>query len=124
VTIGHWLGANGARSNVIFQPVMKHYRIGNMDEIVEPQDPDNLARAYLKQLRQQPRSVVVNQSPGLQAWRELEERLMLGQAPNEPNEANRPAQLRLPTPSRTPTIQDAKKAQSIWNRPISDFWRK
>ena len=95
-----------------------------MDDITNPHQADNIARAYLRQLRQHRRITGKGQNPGLQAWRELEERLMLGQAPNEPNEANRPTELKLPTPSRTTTtIQKTKKAQSIWKRPISELWR-
>jgi hypothetical protein len=93
-----------------------------MDELANPHQADNIARAYLKQLRQQ-RGVTgeKGQNPGVQAWRELEERLMLGPVPNEPNEPN---EVKLPTPSRTSTIRTAKKAQSIWKRPISDLWRR
>lgn len=90
-----------------------------MDKPANPHQADNIARAYLKQLRQQ-RSVTgqKGQNPGLQAWRELEERLMLGSVPNEPSE------VKLPTPSQTSTIKKAQKAQSIWKRPISELWRR
>ena len=90
-----------------------------MDELANPHQADNIARAYLKQLRQQ-RGVTgeKGQNPGVQAWRELEERLMLGPVPNEPKE------VQLPTPSRTSTIKKAKEAQSIWKRPISELWRR
>jgi len=95
-----------------------------MDDIVDPHQADNLARAYLKQLRRQGAGTGMKTQPlGLQAWREVEERLMLGEAPNEPNEANRPTELNLPMLSRTPTIKKAKKVQSIWKRPISELWR-
>jgi len=93
-----------------------------MDDIANPHQADKVARAYLKQLRQQ-RAGIGEKSlnPGLQAWQELEERLMLGAVPNEPNEPN---EVKLPTPSRTSTIKKAKEAQSIWKRPISEFWRR
>lgn len=116
---------NGAMSEVPYLLAVNHQKIAGMDDVTDSRQADNIARAYLKQLRQQPRSTVgKGQNPGVQAWRELEERLMLVEAPNEPDEANRPAQLKLPTSHPTATVQEAKKARSIWNRSISDLWRR
>jgi len=90
-----------------------------MDDIANPHQADKVARAYLKQLRQQ-RAGIGEKSlnPGLQAWQEVEERLMLGAVPNEPKE------VKLPTPIRTSAIKKTKEAQSIWKRPISELWRR
>ena len=108
---------SGATSKVPFLLAPTYRKIIHMDELANPLQADNIARAYLKQLRQQ-RGVTgeKGQNPGLQAWRELEERLMLGTVPKKPNEPN---EVKLQTPSRTSTI---KKAQSIWKRPISELW--
>ena len=93
-----------------------------MDDITNPHQADKIARAYLKQLRQQSSGIGGKiQKPGLHAWRELEERLMLGPVANEPNEPNK---VKLPAPERTSTTKKAKKAQSIWKRPISELWRR
>jgi hypothetical protein len=92
-----------------------------MDEIPNPHQADDIARAYLKQLRQKRRLTSENvQKPGLKAWRELEERLMLGPLSNEPKEPN---VVKLAT-RKTSTTNEVKKAQSIWNRPISALWRR
>jgi len=110
---------NGATSKVTFLPAPTDCKISSMDDIANPHQADKVARAYLKQLRQQRAGIGAKSlNPGLQAWQELEERLMLGRVPNEPNE------VKLPTPSRTSTIKKAKEAQSIWKRPISEFWRR
>ena len=91
-----------------------------MDETPNPDQADDIARAYLKRLRQQRGLTGDNlQKPGLQAWRELEKRLMLEPLPNEAKEPN---VVKLTT-LQTSTIKKAKKAQSIWNRPISELWR-
>jgi len=93
-----------------------------MDDIANPHHADSVARAYLKKLRQQRAGIgEKSQKPGRQAWWELEERLMLGPVPNEPNELK---EVKLPTPSRTSTIKKAKRNQSIWTRPISELWRR
>jgi hypothetical protein len=91
-----------------------------MDEIPNPNQADNIARAYLKQLRKQGRVTGEKaHKPGLQAWRELEDRLRLGSVPNEPKGTN---EVKLTNhPIRT---NKKAKAQSIWNRPISQLWRK
>lgn len=92
-----------------------------MDEIPNPHTADDIARAYLKQLRHQRGPTGENlQNPGLQAWRELEERLMLGPLPNE---AKKPNVVKVTT-RKTSTGKKAKRAQSIWNRPISGLWRR
>jgi hypothetical protein len=99
---------NGATSKVPFLLAPTYCKISHMDELANPKHADNMARAYLKQLRQQ-RGVVgeKGQKSGLQAWRELEERLMLGPVPNEPKE------VKLPTPSRTSTIKKPKKTSQF-----------
>jgi len=85
----------------------------DMDEIPKANHIDALASAYLRQLRQQQRDKV--QKPSLQAWLELEQRILLG-----PQAKDRE---RL-TPIRTvATVKKNKKPQSIWKRPISELWR-
>jgi len=110
---------NGATSKVPFLVAPTGCKIGNMDDSANPHQADKIARAYLKQLRQQSAGIGEKfQNPGLQAWRETEERLMLGPVANEPDK------VKFPTPNRTSTIKRAKKAQSIWKRPISELWRR
>ena len=119
LTTGDPRPANGARSKVPFLLAPTDCKISTMDDAANPHQADKIARAYLKQLRQQRAGIgEKTQKAGLQAWHELEERLNLGTAQNEPNEA------KLPTPSRTSAIKKAKKAQSIWKRPISELWRR
>ena len=87
-------------------------------DIPDQNQATEIARAYLKQLRQQPGSTREIQKPELRAWLELEQRLMLQSASDEPKKE------RQTLPRRTPAInKPPKKAQSIWKRPISDLWR-
>ena len=44
---------NGAISKVLFLLAPTYCKISHMDELTNPQQADNIARAYLKQLRQQ-----------------------------------------------------------------------
>jgi hypothetical protein len=112
---------DGAASKVTFPLCPLHCKISTMDEIPNPNQADNIARAYLKQLRKQGRVTGEKvHKPGLQAWRELEDRLMLDPLPNEPKNTN---EVKMTT-TQTSTINKAKKAQSIWNRPVSKLWRK
>jgi hypothetical protein len=46
------------------------------------------------------------QTPGLQAWRDVEKRLMLEPLPNEPKKPN---EVKLQSPRQTGTIKKAKK---------------
>ena len=76
----------------------------------------DMASAYLKELRKHGGETI--QKPELQAWLKLEERLMLGSAPSKPTEVKPPLPRPTPAAYKTP-----KKAQSFWNRPISELWR-
>ena len=112
---------DGAASKVTFLLCPLHCKISTMNEIPNPNQADNIARAYLKRLRKQGRVTGEKvHEPGLQAWEELEERLMLGPLPNESKGSNEP---KLKT-RETATIKKAKRTQSIWNRPISQLWRR
>jgi hypothetical protein len=112
-------GNDSATSKVPFLLVPTHCKMSNMDD--DSHQADKIARAYLRQLRQQGNGISEKiQKPGLRAWRELEERLMLGPMPNEPKA---PKEVESSTPRRTSPNQKPKKAQSIWKRPISDLWR-
>jgi len=109
-------------SKVPFLIVNTDCKISNMDDITNPHQAEKIARAYLKQLRQQSAGTGGKiRKPGLQAWRQVEERLMLGPVANEPSEPN---EVKLPTPNRTSIIKKANKTQSIWKRPISELWRR
>ena len=109
-------------SKVPFLVAPTDCKISNMDDITNPHHADKIARAYLKQLRQQSAGMGEKiQKPELQAWRQLEERLMLGPVANE---AKEPSEGKVRTPRQTTIIKEAKKSQSIWNRPISELWRR
>ena len=54
-------------------------------DITDPNQATEIARAYLKHLREQPGSGEGIQKPELQAWLELEKRLMLGSETHKPN---------------------------------------
>ena len=87
-------------------------------DIPDPNQSTEIARAYLKQLRQQPGSTREIQKPEVRAWLEVEQRLMLESPPDKPKKVKQAS------PRNTPAInQEPKKAQSIWKRPISDLWR-
>lgn len=93
-----------------------------MDDIADPNHADKIARAYLKQLRQQGAGIdEKTQQPGLQAWQDVEKRLMLEPLPNEPKEPNGG---KVRKTRQITTIKKAKKSQSIWKRPISELWRR
>jgi hypothetical protein len=113
--------SSGATSKVLFLRAPTHYKISDMDDIADPHQADKIARAYLKQLRQQDAGIGEKiQAPGLQAWQDAEKRLMLSPLPNEPKEPN---EGKVRTPRQTTAIKRTKKGQSIWKRPISELWR-
>ena len=85
-----------------------------MDEVPKPNQTEMIASAYLRQLRRQQGEKV--QKTGLQAWLELEQRIMQGSQPKE-------QELPLPIRTAAATLKKNKKPQSIWKRPISELWR-
>jgi hypothetical protein len=87
-------------------------------DIPDPHQTTDIARDYLKRLRQYPGSDGAIQKPEVQAWLELEKRLMLEPESSKPQSA-KPAQ-----PRQSPLASKAaKKPESIWKRPISELWR-
>jgi len=107
-----------ATSKVPYLLAPTHCKISNMDDSAKPLDADKIARAYLKHVRQYgPEIGGKTRTPGVQAWLDLEKRLMLGPVPNEPNEVKHPK------PQQTSPGRETKKAQSIWKRSISELWR-
>jgi hypothetical protein len=103
---------------VPFPFVPSHGKISSMDK-ADPSQTTEIARAYLKQIRQQPGSTREGTSkPEVEAWLRVEQRLMLGSEPDKSKET-RPTLLRRILPMN----KAPKKAQSIWKRPISDLWR-
>jgi len=78
----------------------------------DPKQATEIARSYLKQLGSTKDGI---QKPDVQAWLEVERRLNLSGADSR-TETKPP----IPRPS---AITAPKKVQSIWKRPISEFWR-
>jgi hypothetical protein len=91
--------------------------MGIMD-IPDPHQTTDIARAYLKRLRQHPGSNGEIQKPEVRAWLELEKRLMLEPEASKPKDAKAPAPRQSPATGTTP-----KKKHSIWKRPLSELWR-
>ena len=88
-------------------------------DIPDPNQATEIARAYLKQLRESPGSGKRIQKPELQAWLELEKRLMLGSDSHKPKQASNRI-----SPRKTAVNEKTKtKSPSIWKRPISDLFR-
>jgi len=82
-------------------------------DIPDQKGTTEIARAYLKKLRQSGSDREQIQKPEVQAWLEVENRLMLSE-PDKPKAAKK---------TRRVVINAPKKAESIWKRPISDLWR-
>ena len=102
---------------VPFLFALSYTKITGMDDIPNPNQTTEIARAYLRQLRQRGGSTdTMFHKPDVLAWLELEESLMPGSQPKSSKQIEPTLQ------PRGPAIKTDKK-QSIWKRPISELWR-